>query len=66
MLYDFLNEGFDHARVDGKMHSLHDRIELSRNKAHNIDIVIDRVMISDESRLFEAVENALEHSKGTW
>ena len=64
MLYDFLNEGFDHARVDGKMHSLHDRIELSRNKAHNIDIVIDRVMISDESRLFEAVENALEHSKG--
>jgi excinuclease ABC subunit A len=64
MLYDFLNEGFEQARVDGKMHSLHDRIELSRNKAHNIDIVIDRVMISDESRLFEAVESALEHSKG--
>jgi excinuclease ABC subunit A len=27
MLYDFLNEGFEQARVDGKMHSLHDRIE---------------------------------------
>lgn len=64
MLYDFLNEGFGHARVDGKMHSLHDRIELSRHKAHNIDVVIDRVMMSDESRLFEAVENALQHSKG--
>lgn len=64
MLYDFLNEGFDQARVDGKLVSLHDRVELSRYKVHNIDIVIDRVMISDETRLFEAVENALEHSKG--
>jgi excinuclease ABC subunit A len=39
-------------------------VELSRYKAHNIDIVMDRVMISDETRLFEAVENALQHSKG--
>ncbi len=64
LLYDFLNEGFEQARVDGKMHSLHDRIELSRNKIHNIEVLVDRVMISDESRLFEAVEGALEHSKG--
>ena len=64
MLYDFLNEGFDQARVDGKLVSLHDRVELSRYKVHNIDIVMDRVMISDETRLFEAVENALTHSKG--
>ena len=58
MLYDFLNEGFDQARVDGKLISLHDRVELSRYKVHNIDIVMDRVMISDETRLFEAIENA--------
>ena len=64
MLYDFLNQGFDQARVDGKLVSLHDRVELSRYKVHNIDIVMDRVMISDETRLFEAVENALAHSKG--
>ncbi len=64
MLYDFLNEGFDQARVDGKLISLHDRVELSRYKVHNIDIVMDRVMISDETRLFEAIENALTHSKG--
>ncbi|MBP6859631.1 MAG: excinuclease ABC subunit UvrA [Candidatus Magasanikbacteria bacterium] len=64
MLYDFLNEGFDRARVDGKVYSLHDRIELSRTKTHNIDIIIDKVLISDESRLFEAVESALQHSKG--
>ena len=78
MLYDMLNEGFDQARVDGKMFSLHDQIELSRYKAHNIDIVMDRVMLSDpstrvadatrygasETRLSEAVENALRFSKG--
>lgn len=64
MLYDFLNEGFDQAWVDGRLVSLHDRIELSRYKVHDIDIVVDRVMISDESRLFEAVESALTHSKG--
>ncbi len=64
MLYDFLNEGFDQARVDGKLVSLHDRVELSRYKVHDIDIVMDRVMLSDETRLFEAVENALTHSKG--
>ena len=64
MLYDFLNQGFDQARVDGKLVSLHDRVELSRYKVHDIDIVMDRVMISDETRLFEAVENALAHSKG--
>ncbi|MDD5222023.1 MAG: hypothetical protein PHY10_02500, partial [Patescibacteria group bacterium] len=64
MLYDYLNLGFTEARVDGKMHSLHDQIILSRYKVHSIDIVMDRVMLTDETRLFEAVENALDYSKG--
>lgn len=64
LLYDFLSLGFSEVRVDGKFRSLHEKIELSRYKTHSIDIVIDRVMTKDESRLFEAVENALSHSKG--
>jgi excinuclease ABC subunit A len=64
LLYDFLNKGFSEARVDGKFHSLHGRVELSRYKAHDIDIVIDKVMPSDESRLFEALETAISFSKG--
>lgn len=64
MLYDFLSLGFAEARVDGKMHSLHNRIILSRYKNHSIDIVMDRVMLTDETRLFEAVENSLDHAKG--
>jgi excinuclease ABC subunit A len=64
MLYDFLSFGFAEARVDGKMHSLHNRIVLSRYKNHSIDIVMDRVTLTDETRLFEAVENSLDHAKG--
>ena len=64
MLYNFLSLGFSEARIDGKIFSLREKIELSRYKEHTIEIIIDRVMIGDESRLFEAVETALEHSKG--
>jgi excinuclease ABC subunit A len=64
LLYDFLNEGFGQARIDGKMRSLHEKINISRYNPHDIDIVMDRVMLSDESRLFEAIENALHYSEG--
>ncbi|MDD2732283.1 MAG: excinuclease ABC subunit UvrA [Candidatus Pacebacteria bacterium] len=64
LFYDFLNLGFSEARVDNKFYSLHDRLVLSRYKVHSIDIVIDKFISNDESRLFEAVETALEHSKG--
>lgn len=64
LLYNFLNLGFSEARVDGKMHSLHEKIELSRYKNHSIDIVIDKIGIKDESRLYEAIENALDYGKG--
>lgn len=64
LLYNFLSLGFSEARIDGEIISLHEKIELSRYKAHTIEIVVDRVMMSDESRLFEAMETALEHSKG--
>ncbi|MFN3301603.1 MAG: excinuclease ABC subunit UvrA [Patescibacteria group bacterium] len=64
LLYDFLSLGYSEARIDGKFYSLHDRIILSRYKIHNIDIIIDKLMVSEESRLFEAVESALNYSKG--
>jgi len=64
LLYDFLGEGFGQARIDGEIHSLHEKIKMPRYKAHDIDIVMDRVMLSDESRLFEAVENAIHYSEG--
>ncbi len=64
LLYNFLSLGFAEARVDGRYHSLRERIKLAPKQDHDIDIVIDKVMLNDESRLFEAVENALDYSKG--
>jgi len=64
LLYDMLSLGFSEARIDGEMKNLREKIILSRYKAHTIEIVIDKVMIKDQTRLFEAVESALRQSKG--
>jgi len=64
LLYDFLSLGYSEAYIDGKKHSLHERIELSRYKTHTIEIIIDKVLIKDQTRLYEAVENAIHYSKG--
>lgn len=64
LLYDYLSLGYGEARVDGKMQSLHEKLKLSRYKKHDIDIVVDKTLASDQSRLFEAVENALDYAQG--
>lgn len=64
LLYDFLSLGFSEARIDGDFYSLHERVDLPKYSVHTIEIVIDKVMIGDKPRLTEAVESALEHSKG--
>ncbi|MDD4289930.1 MAG: excinuclease ABC subunit UvrA [Patescibacteria group bacterium] len=64
MLYDYLKLGYGEVRVDGNMKSLREKIILDPKKKHNIDLVIDKVLLTDESRLFEAVENSLSYSKG--
>ncbi|MDD2678191.1 MAG: excinuclease ABC subunit UvrA [Candidatus Pacebacteria bacterium] len=64
LLYDLLQDGFGEVRIDGKKYSLHERINLSRYKNHTIEVLIDKVMINDKIRLTEAVETALNYSKG--
>ena len=68
MLYDFLNAGFSEVRIDGKYHSLRDRVELSRYKTHNIDLVVDRMPSGmnfrekdNRLRLAEAIEHGLKY-----
>jgi len=68
LLYDFLSAGFREARIDGKIHNLRERIELSRYKTHTIELLIDRVpdgldMRDKDNRLrfAEAVESALKY-----
>ncbi|MEK7612898.1 MAG: excinuclease ABC subunit UvrA [Patescibacteria group bacterium] len=64
LLYDYLNKGFERARVDGKDLSLRERIDLARHKKHDIEMLVDEVTISDKERLSEAVERALTESDG--
>ncbi len=66
MLYDMYNSGYLEVRVDGKMKSLRDRIVLSKNTKHTIEIVIDKIPVveMDPRRLGEAVESAVDLSNG--
>ena len=69
LLIDLRSEGFTRVRVDGEIHLLEDaeNIELGRYFKHNIDIVVDRLVIKKgiEERLTDSVETALEKSGGT-
>src|SRR5687768_3063451 len=53
--------GFTKARVDGQMRSLEEDIALDRRRNHNIDILVDRLIVRSgiERRLAESVEVAL-------
>lgn len=72
LLYDLLGKGFSKVRVDKVVKNLRDKIELSKNKAHNIDIFVDEIALHEFSdapddsrtRLSEAVERALLESDG--
>ncbi|WP_196029809.1 excinuclease ABC subunit UvrA [Longicatena caecimuris] len=65
-LFDHLRkEGYLRVRVDGEMKLLEDVEALEKNKKHNIDVVIDRIVKgSDRSRLHDSLETALKMSDG--
>ncbi len=58
--------GFTRLRVDGEMIGVEEITELDKNKKHDIDIVIDRIIVKPEarSRIFESIETALDWSHG--
>jgi excinuclease ABC subunit A len=59
-------DGFVKVRVDGKILSLDEKIVLDRNKKHDIEIVVDRLILNSEirKRLVDSLETALKHGKG--
>ena len=58
--------GFVRVRVDGIMYELTEQIKMDKNKKHNIEIVIDRLVIKPEihSRLADSIETAAKLSGG--
>ena len=59
-------EGYVRVRINGEMIDLSENIDLDKNKKDNIDVVIDRVVIKEDShsRIFEAIETATKLSNG--
>lgn len=58
-------EGYIRARIDGEMKLLEEVEALEKNKKHNIDVVVDRIVKGDDrSRLHDSLETALKLSDG--
>lgn len=85
LLYDLLSKGYEWVKIDGVMKKLRDQIILSKNKKHDIDVLIDEFYssefkntnhkenskndyknswLSTKERLSEAIEKAIDESKG--
>ena len=64
---DFLKQGFVRARVDGEIVQLNDDLKLDRQMRHDIEVVIDRLVVKGgvRPRLAEAVDLALKIGGGT-
>lgn len=58
--------GYVRVRVDGNIYDLSEEIKLEKNKKHNIEIVVDRLVVNDDvkSRLADSVETALAYTGG--
>jgi len=66
LLESFTKEGFVRARVDGETVELTDDLDLDRKKKHNVEIIVDRLVVKEDirSRLAESIEVALKHANG--
>jgi excinuclease ABC subunit A len=72
LLYDLLNKGFSKVRLDGNIKNLRERIDMSKTKVHDIDVIVDTFVMHEfrdnkddtRMRLAEAIERALVESDG--
>jgi len=72
LLYDLLNKGYAKVRLDGQIKNLRERIDISKTKVHDIEVLVDSFQIHefkdslDDSRmrLAEDIERALVESDG--
>lgn len=72
MLYDFLGKGYKKVLIDGEVKSLREKVNLSKNTKHEIEIVVDTFsahemkddLASFEARFSEAVERAISEADG--
>lgn len=63
---DLRSRGFSRVRVDGQLRRLDEEIKLAKTHKHDIDVVVDRMVVKDSarSRMSDSVETALELAQG--
>ena len=67
VLENIKKQGFVRARIDGEIYDLtEDEIKLEKNIKHNIEAVVDRIIVKDgiEGRLTDSIETSLKMSEG--
>ncbi|NJP37111.1 excinuclease ABC subunit UvrA [Alkalicoccus luteus] len=66
VLEDIKKQGYVRVRVNGEMREAAEEITLDKNKKHNIEVIIDRIMIKEgiETRLTDSLETALDFAEG--
>ncbi len=66
LIEDFRKKGYVRGKIDGKIVSLDDEIVLEKNKKHDISVVVDRLIRTDNmsTRLGESLETALKLAGG--
>ena len=66
LLDSLVKDGYVRARIDGEVKDLNEEINLEKNIKHRIEVIIDRLVIKEESRsrIFEAIETSVKLSKG--
>jgi excinuclease ABC subunit A len=62
----FRQKGFVRVRIDGEMHDLDENIKLARTKVHDIDVVVDRIVVKSniDARLGESITTSLRLGAG--
>ena len=63
---EYIKEGYVRARIDGEVYELTEVEELEKNKRHDIDLLIDRIILKPDSRsrVAEAIELACKKANG--
>ncbi len=72
LLYDLLGRGFESVRIDGKIMKLRDKIILTKNNVHTIEVLVDIIAVHEfkdhfddaKMRLYEAIERSLIEADG--
>ena len=66
LIEDYVKEGYIRALIDNEVCDLSEPIELDKNKKHDIDLLIDRIILKEDSRsrVTEAIELACKKANG--